>query len=104
MKNKTGDLKTVNADQLAVMRDCGPMKYKKVQWEIGTYCGKNSVCINMEYNGKAYHRHDYMGILPRWMRIGWYIRQIERESGCKKYSDKYVKQNLEAALSGYDKC
>ena len=50
------------------------------KWGIGTYCGADSVCVNYERaDGKRFHRHDYGGILPRFIRLGMAIRSIEKE-------------------------
>lgn len=68
------------------------LEYKKEEWNIGCYFSDDSVCINLKYDGKDYHRHDNGGILPRWVRMGWYIWRIEKESGCRKDAAEYVKQ------------
>ena len=57
------------------------MEYHGEQWDIGTYCGEETVCVNLRYNGINYHRHDYGGFLPKKLRIGRYIRQVRKEAG-----------------------
>lgn len=69
------------------------MDYKEEKWDIGCYYGERSVCVNLHYDGKTYHRHDYFSIFPRWLRIGWYVRSIEKESGCFRDSCAFVKEN-----------
>ena len=65
--------------------------YKEQQWRIGEYCpNADSVCVNLDYEGRRYHRHDYGSIWPRWVRIGWFVRSIERESRCVEESRIYV--------------
>lgn len=62
------------------------------EWSIGTYYGDNSVCVNLKFNGKKFHRHDYgVSIIPRFIRVGWYIRQIEKESGIREQTKKAIK-------------
>lgn len=68
------------------------LAYKHSTWDIGTYFGAGSVCVNLHFDGKTYHRHDYIGIFPRWIRIGWYVRSIERESGIREWTKRYVEQ------------
>ncbi len=49
-------------------------------WSIGNYGGRGTVCVSFVRNGKIVaHRHDYGGIMPRWIRIGRYIQSIEEE-------------------------
>ena len=51
-------------------------------WSIGHYCGDSSICVNLTFRGKTYHRSDYgHSIIPRFIRLGWAIASLEKESG-----------------------
>lgn len=50
-------------------------------FEIGAYCGPQSLCVNYNANGVMLHRHDYgFWPIPKFIRIGWYVRSIQREA------------------------
>ena len=67
------------------------MKYLKAVWEIGTYSGsKDSLCVNLDFAGQRFHRHDFGGLLPRAVRIGRFIEQLEDESGCMNHQQEYI--------------
>lgn len=75
------------------------MKHIDSVWTIGTYGrGRDSVCVSLDFGGKRFHRHDFGGILPRAVRIGIFIEQIEKESGCREHDERFVN----AVLSGDD--
>lgn len=69
-------------------------------WEIAHYCGSKSICVNLFYKGKNYHRHDYGGFLPRWIRIGWYVRSIQNESGMEQDYRLWEREHYEYFRSG----
>jgi len=62
-----------------ILHHLGIRGVEEGKWEIGTYLGAGTVCVNYSLNGKSYHRSDYGGILPRWLRIGLAIRSINKE-------------------------
>jgi len=67
------------------------METKQVVWNIGTYSrGRNSVFVRLDFDGRTFYRHDCGGILPRWMRIGLFVEEIEEESGLRKYDDEWL--------------
>ena len=68
-------------------------KFKRDKWEIGHYIGNNSICINLEFNGKKYHRHDYgVSLIPRFIRLGYLITKLEKESGILKYRNEILEK------------
>jgi hypothetical protein len=69
-------------------------------WTIGTYGGRDSLCVNLDFGGTRFHRHDFGGILPRAIRIGIFIEQIEKESGIRDYEEAYCN----AVLSDKNQC
>lgn len=55
---------------------------KHEKWSIGHYYSDDSICVNLEFDGKTFHRHDNgFGPIPRFIRLGWAIVSLERESG-----------------------
>jgi hypothetical protein len=62
---------------------------KSEKWSIGHYYGDSSLCVNLEFDGRRYHRHDHgVSLIPRFIRLGWAITSIERESGLLTYRDE----------------
>ena len=67
------------------------MKYIEAEWSIGTYSGgKDSLCVNLDFGGQIFHRHDFGGLLPRAVRIGRFIEQLEDESGCRNHQQEFM--------------
>ena len=67
------------------------MKYIEAEWGIGTYGGgKDSLCVTLDFGGRRFHRHDFGGVLPRAVRIGRFIEQLEVESGCRNHQQEYI--------------
>ena len=67
------------------------MKYKEAVWSIGTYGdGAGSLCVNLDFDGRRFHRHDFGGVLPRFIRLGKFITELERESGCRESDKEYL--------------
>ena len=60
------------------------------EWKIGGYCGPETLCINFEWDGRKFHRHDLGGVEPRHARIGRMIESIEDESGVRVFSAESI--------------
>ena len=65
------------------------MQIKNEKWSIGHYYADSSICVNLEFDGGKFHRHDHgHSLIPRFIRLGWAIASIERESGLLDYRDQ----------------
>ncbi len=63
----------------------------KESWSIGCYYGSRSICVNLDFDGASYHRSDYgLSPIPRFIRLGWAIASIERESGLRSYGEQLL--------------
>lgn len=71
--------------------------YSGIRWDIGTYSGAGSICVNVEFKGKCYHWHDYGSLIPRFMRLGWIIERMQEISGYNAHVKQVHMQYLKNA-------
>ena len=79
-KNVAEQVTSSHREQRLVLHSLGIYGSEEGEWKIGTYLGAGTICVNYTLHGKSFHRSDYGGILPRWLRIGLAIRSITKEA------------------------